>query len=428
MGFSWRKLFSRITKPFGTKGSRYGFFSRNSVPITEDSAMKVAAFHRGLIYVSTQIAKLPWEIKDSDNNFVSGPISNLLSLAPNPEMNAFMFRCFAVQNAILHGNSYSEIERTNGGVPLALWPIPSQSVELLRTTTGNLVYKISQEKGEDVYLNPRDVFHVRNFHTKDGLVGLGLKDYAIETLGITLAADVMASGIFTNGGIPSGVLTHPGTLSDGAYARIKESWMAQEGGRKAGSTRLLEEGMTYTPIHTSPDTLQFLQSRQFGVLEVARFLGIPPTKLFDTTAATYNNVENSNLEVATDTLDAWAVNLELEADVKLLSNRYGGKYTELDLYSVFRGDMKTRADYFKALMSVAAITPNQIRQREGLAGYGPKGDKYYVATNNFTPVDRMDEVIDAQIASKQKPDTQPPSPKDDTTKALEDATIRFLSK
>jgi HK97 family phage portal protein len=439
MAISFGKFFSRKSKAENVSVVRRGFYNKNTAQVNEDTSMSVSAFHRGVTYVSTQIAKLPWEIKDKDNEILSGEVANLLALAPNPEMNAFMFRLFAVQNAIIHGNSYAEIERSNSGQPIAIWPLPSKCVELVRSTSGDLAYKVSVNQSKDVYLPPRDVFHTRNFHTKDGLVGQGVVQYASETLGIILAADKMASGIFNNGGVPSGVLKHPGTLSDEAYKRLKDSWAEQHGGRKAGGTALLEEGVEYQGINVPPEALQFLESRQFGVLEVARFLGIPPTKLFDITAATYSNVENANLEVATDTLDAWAVNLEMEADIKILNNRHGGRFTELDLYAVFRGDMKTRSEYFKSLMAVGAITPNQIRSREGMAGYGEEGDNYYIATNNFTPVDRMDEVIDAQISGKQgsdnKPAAKPDTPPEDTQtvsneldQELKKSVITYLTK
>jgi HK97 family phage portal protein len=406
---------------------RRGFYSRGTTRVDEDTAMKVSSFNRGVVYISTQIAKLPWDVKDLSNKVVEDDISKLLSLAPNKEMNSFMFRVFLIQNAIIHGNSYAEIERNGVGKPISLWPIPTRDVELLRTTNGDLVYKVSNQGKDDVYLPPRDMFHIKNFHTKDGLIGQGLVAYAVETLGITLNADVMASGIFQNGGVPSGILKHPGKISDEAYKRLKDSWSDQTGGRKSGGTSILEEGVSYEPIKVEPEVLQFLESRQFGVLEIARFLGVPPTKLFDTTAATYSNVENANLEVATDTLDSWAVNLEMEADVKILNYRYGGKYTELDLYAVFRGDMKTRADYFKAMMGVGAMTPNQIRAREGQAPY-PEGDKYYIATNNFTPVDRLDEVIDAQIEPKGSEPSGEEQPKEKKPSQIEDAVIKFLNK
>jgi HK97 family phage portal protein len=430
MGF-WDKFFARKTSEALIQSPRRPFYYRSGTPVTEDSSMQVAAFHRGLIYISSQIAKLPWEVKDANNNILKGPISDLLNLAPNEEMNSFRFRLCMVQQAIIHGNAYAEIERNTIGAPVALWPLNSSDMEILRTTSGKLVYKYTNMGGEPSLLNPKDVFHLPNFHTKDGIVGQGVVSYGRDILGIQIAADNMASGIFHNSGIPSGVLKHPGRLSDEAYDRLKKSWAEQTGGKKTGSTSILEEGITYDPINVDPEALQFLESRQFGVLEIARFLGVPPTKLFDVTAATYSNVENSNLEVATDTLDSWATNLEMEADVKILNYRYGGRFTDIDLYSIFRGDMQTRSAYFKSMMSIGAMTPNQVRAREGLEPY-PEGDNYYIATNNFTPVDRMDEVIDAEIEQKTKPAAAPvkqdaPKP-NDTPSALQDAAIKYLTK
>lgn len=423
-----KAIWARITSPGKyIFGPRRPFWARSNVVVNEDTSMQVAAFNRGLIYISTQIAKLPWDLKDQNNNIIRNSTSDLLNLRPNEEMNSFLWRLCMVQQAIIHGNSYSEIERDGAGRPLALWPLESQRMELLRTTGGKLVYAYADPEKGTIYLQPRDVYHLRNFHTKDGLVGQGVVSYGKDVLGIQIAADNMAAGIFYNSGIPSGVLAHPGKLSDEAYKRLKESWAEQQGGKKTGTTSILEEGMTYTPVHVQPDVLQFLESRQFGVLEIARFLGIPPTKLFDVTASTYSNVEQSNLEVATDTLDTWATNLELEADVKILNNRYGGRFTDIDLYSIFRGDMKSRSDYYKAMMGVGAMTPNQIRAREGLPGYGKEGDNYYIATNNFTPVDRMDELIDADITQKTKPTSSPEKPAKESNPELEQAAIRFLT-
>ena len=108
--------------------------------------------------------------------------------------------------------------------------------------------------------------------------------------------------------------------------------------------------------------------------------------------------------------------------MKFLTDGFGGSYTQLDLYAVFRGDMKTRSDYFSKMMQTGAITPNQIREKEGMAGY-EGGDRYYIAVNNYTPSDRVDEVIDSQV--KNKDQTNPPSNGDDK---LQDALIDYLKK
>jgi HK97 family phage portal protein len=369
--------------------------------VNPDSAMEASAFYRGVIYISSQISKLPWEVKDKDNKVLKNDIHYLLNVSPNPEMTAFHFKLFLLQCAILHGNGYAEIERTIDGRVVNMWPLNPNRVSPIRNTAGELYYQVvnGSTSSETVYLKPKDLFIVRNIHTKDAIQGQGVIGYAMQTLGISLGADRFANALFANGGMPSGVLEHPGQLSDEAYKRLVDSWKEQQGGRKTGSTAILEEGVKYSPISHAPDVLQFLESRKFSVLEIARFLGLPPTKLFDSDSAKFNNIEHANLEVATDTLDTWARNLESEADMKLLSGRHSDKRTELDLYAVFRGDMNTRSQYFSRMMQSGAITPNEIRTKEGLAPYDG-GDRYYIATNNFSPADRIDELLDSQIESK----------------------------
>jgi len=354
---------------------------------------------------------------------MNNTVDKLLRLSPNGETNSMMFRIFLIQQALIYGNGYAEIERDLAGRVVALWPIPSSHVQPMRRgDTNELVYRIVggglTSRDPDAYLQKRDIYKVSNFHTKDGIHGLGILEYAAETLGTAKGADKFANSLFSNGGMPSGTLSTESTLSPDAMERLKESWDSAHSGRKVGGTAILEQGLKYSAISHDPQVLQFLESREFSVLEIARFLRIPPTKLFDIKAATFNNVENSNLEVATDTLDAWARALEIEADVKLLSNSFNGLKSEIDLQAVFRGDMETRSQYFTRLMQAGAITPNQIRVSEGKAPY-EGGDRYFIATNNYTPVDKLDEVIESQ--------TKEPAP-DPREEELNGAVLNYLKR
>lgn len=415
------KFFNR-SKPEQITLPRRNFGYSAGTLVSEDTAMEASAFYRGVVYISSQIAKLPWHVKDSANKILNNDITYLLNVSPNPEMTSMFLKLFLVQCALIRGNGYAEIERTIDGRVKALWPINPTKVEAIRDPEGTLWYRVLQggKNNEDVYLRPQDIFVVRNLHTKDAIQGQGLVAYAMQTLGISLGADKFANSLFANGGMPSGILTHPGKLSEVAYKRLVDTWKENYGGRKTGSTALLEEGVAYSPISHSPDVLQFLESRKFSVVEIARFLGVPPTMLFDSDSAKFNNVEHQNLQVVTDVLDAWARNLEAEADMKLLSNQRFGRRTEFDLYAVFRGDMVTRSTYFKNMMQTGAMTPNEIREKEGLAPY-EGGDRFFIATNNFTPADRLDEVIDSQVnkvePSQSTSDNSEPSPVDQAVAA-----------
>jgi HK97 family phage portal protein len=395
--------------------------------VVPETSMKVSAFYSGVIYISTQIAKLPWEIKDDKNRKLSGPLSSIIGLSPNPEMNSFSLRLFLTQEALIKGNGYAEIERDVQGRVRGIWPIPAEYVYPTRVD-GELVYRIAGgsliDPGADTYLLPQDVFHIKNFYTFDGLMGQGLTHYAQHTLGIGLGSDLFAGSLFANGGLPSGVLEVDGNLSEEGAKRLKESWSSAHGGRKTGGTAVLEEGVKYSPISHDPQVLQFLESRKFTVLEIARFLRLPPTKLYDAETSSYNNVEHANLEVAVDTLDAWARNFEMEADIKLLNKGAGGRRTEMDLYAIFRGDMDTRSQYFSRMMQDAAMTPNEIRTKEGLAPY-EGGDRYYIANNNFAPVDRMDELLDAQMKQKEMSKEESPK-KEEEDDEVNEAVVNYL--
>jgi HK97 family phage portal protein len=422
------RIFSKKTTGDQLSAPRRGFSWNKGFPVNEESAMGVSAYNRGVIYISSQVAKLPWAVKDADNNILQNDrVTYLLDVAPNTEMSAMDFRMLAIQSAINKGNFFAEIERSGDGRPVALWPLHSDRVQVLRTPSGNLVYQVA-DMGGTVYLNPRDVFHIKNFHTKDGIVGQGVIGYALEILGISSGADQLANSLFNNAGIPSGVIKVTGTLNDEGFNKIRDSWQQAHGGRKTGGVAVLEDGASYESVTIDPQVMQFLESRKFNVIEIARFLGVPPTKLFDVQAATYNNVENANLEVVTDTLDAWAKQFESQADIKLLNNRYGGKKAELDLYAVSRGDMETRANYFNKMIGMGSIQPNEIRRKEGYAPYDG-GDKFYIASNNLSPVDRIDDIIDSQVEkSKPQPAANPNSVTVDNpaNKTLE-AEIKLLT-
>jgi len=68
------------------------------------------------------------------------------------------------------------------------------------------------------------------------------------------------------------------------------------------------------------------------------------------------------------------------------------------------------------------MNSNEIRISEGRAPY-TGGEKYFVASNNYTPIDRLDEVIDSQITTKENKDEDK-----DKEKKVDNAVVDYLSK
>jgi HK97 family phage portal protein len=387
--------------------------------VTDGTSLEVAAFYRGVFYIASQVAKMPLDIKTFSNKVVNedNDIYNLMNIAPNEDMTAFNYKLFITLTALMKGNSFSEIVRDRTGRVRALIPIVDHDVFIVRDATGKLFYQMTNtQEGGSVYLNRNEVLHVRNLHTEDGINGLSIINYARKALGVAKGAEKMAGNLFSNAGLPSGTLETDKILSPEAIERTKEEWKKKFGGNKAGGVAVLEEGMKFSAINFSPDVLQFLESRKFSVLDIARFLGVPPSKLYVLEAQSYNNIEHSNLEVSNDTLDVWAKNIEGEVNVKLLDSVNSKLKSDFDLYAINRGDMETRAEYFSKMIQNGAMTPNEARKKEGAETYDG-GDEYYISTNNLTPVSRHNELIDSQIKSKENKDSKEKSD-DSLAKAL----------
>lgn len=345
-------------------------------------------------------------------------------------MSSFAFKLWIVQTAMHKGNAFIEIERNAIGQIINLWPIRDEHIVPYRLSFEpyELVYGVYPSKRPSFYMTQDEIIHVPNLFTKDGIVGQGILAYAYETMGIAKGSDKFANGLFSNSGMPSGILSTEGSLSEEAFDRLQASWKEQMGGRKTGSTAILEEGLSYSPVTFQPDHMQFLESRKFTVQEIARFTGISPQKLFDIEAQKYGNVEQDSLAFANDTVSPWTSNIESQINAKLLNSDRTGLEAKFELYDLFKADMKTRSSYFKDRMNTGSMTPNQIREAEGEVGY-EGGDRYYIATNNYTPLDKMDELLDAQIAKGESNDndnTRNPAPPPAETNAVDEAFVKFL--
>jgi hypothetical protein len=73
---------------------------------------------------------------------------------------------------------------------------------------------------------------------------------------------------------------------------------------------------------------------------------------------------------------------------------------------------------------------NEIRKLEGRSPYDG-GDRYFIAVNNFSPADRIDEIIDKQVEDNNPQATKVDisGPQTDPAQAkLQDAAIRFLER
>lgn len=366
--------------------------------VTAESTLGVSAVWRSVSLISSTIGKLPVHLyrRTVDETglihrelVVDGPKARMLSVRPNPEMTPSNFWAAIIANALLWGNGLAEIQRDGQGRAVALWPIHWSRVTMRRFDS-RLRYVVatdadmsrSERLPQAVAIPPDDVLHITGL-TFNGLWGLSVLEYARLSMGLTIAADKYGAKFFGNSARPSGVLKHPGKLGEQAAMRLRESWKMGFGGAGASGTAVLEEGMSYDSVGMPPEDAQFIQTRGVQVLEVARWYGVPPHKLYSLDRATFSNIEHQGSEFREDTIHPWCRRIEQEVDYKILSgSENAGMYARFDLDSLAVPDLASRAEAYQKMRNTGAINADEIRSREGMSPLpGGAGQTYWHPVN-----------------------------------------------
>jgi len=315
-------------------------------------------------------------------------------------------------SALNWGNGYAEIERDGAGRVINLWFIEPNRVQVKRDEQGTIYYEITDSRTSTTQLPASDVLHLHGLGF-DGLIGYSTIAYASRTMGLNMALEDYGSSLFGNGATPSGVLSHPGKLNKSGRERLRESWAELlKGPKKALQTVVLDEGLVWTPTSLPNDSAQFLESRKFSVIDVCRWYGVPPNKVFDWDKSTYNNFEQANREVIIDTLLPWIRRFEQEVDRKLLGNNYNGNFSKMEVRELLRGDPKSRGAFYLDMFRMAAISPNEVRHFEDLNPI-EGGDRYFIQANNLVPLDRIDDLDRLSQGAAQQSPTSEPAANDD---------------
>jgi len=144
--------------------------------------------------------------------------------------------------------------------------------------------------------------------------------------------------------------------------------------------------MKFNQLSLSPSDLQLVESKNLNVLDICRFFGVHPDRVFQSSSTNYKGSESAQTAFMTDTLFPLINKIETELTVKLIPNALLSDYrVKFDLDDYYIGDMGTKADYYTKMISAGVLTPNEVRMREGHAPV-EGGDSAFI-TCNVAPLD-----------------------------------------
>lgn len=394
MGF-FRQLFGRRAHP--SQHSLAAIFgdaenTHAGVAVTEQTALTLSTVFACVRVLAESVASLPLLTyrrlaNGGKERAENHPLYPLLREQANPEMTSFELRETLIAHVATWGNGYAEIEWDRAGRTLALWPLNPARMTVERKG-GVLVYQYALSDGGVVQLPAYRVHHVRGLGG-NGVQGFSVVRMAMNSIGLALGTEEFGARFFGNGARPGGVLKHPGRLSDTAYERLRKSWTdAHEGLSNAHRLKILEEGLDYQAIGVPLNEAQFLETRKFQVVEVARWFRIPPHMIGDLERATFSNIEHQSIDFVVHTLRPWLVRSEQALMRDLLTPEEQRTYfVEYLVDGLLRGDIASRYQAYSIGRQNGWLSANDIRQFENMNPI--VGGEVYLLPLNMVSADQV---------------------------------------
>jgi HK97 family phage portal protein len=297
------------------------------------------------------------------------PVARLVR-RPNSRQTWPDWMQFTLGQVLLHGNSISMIERDGSGRPVALIPIPWQSVQVQLLASGRVAFDITLQTfpwstmGTPLRrLFEDEVFWLKD-RSDDGFLGRSVLARAPAVLKAAIGIQTFTSTLWDNAATPSGVMKHPGKLTKEAADRISQSLVNAHGGAaNAGKVMILEEGMEFASIAMTPEDSEVLASRRFTGEESCRLFGVPPPIAGDFQFGSFTNAETAGRWHSSLCLAQWCRKVEAEFQRSLFDD--DGFHLLLDLSGLQRGDDSARWTTYALARQHNILTVDEIRALEG---------------------------------------------------------------
>ena len=356
--------------------------------VTNDSAMRISAVFACLRLLSEAIATLPLDTFER----VGGtrrpyrPRPAYLSFDP-PMMPRTEYLSALMLSLLTDGNAFVATPRDVLGSPVALVPLDPTAVTVVRER-GEVYYEAAGHRYTGF-----DIMHIKGMAMPGCLRGISPIAAARDVVRWGASAQDYGLAMMDNRATPPAVIQMPpdpkndSTAEAARATRIAQKWNETHGGTSnAGKVGVLMGGATLNTVAITPEDAQWLDSKKFGVSEIARFFGVPPHLIADASNSTSwgSGLAEQNLAFGQFSLRPWTERIE-EAHGRLLTtDGLPQVFMRLNLDALLRSSLTDRYASYATGIGSRFLTINEARSLEDLPPV-PWGDQPAATSTGGAP-------------------------------------------
>lgn len=417
--FSIRSVINNWLNPLSTS-IPVGFSSDGSVVYLNTTnpnvALSFTAVYACVNVISETIATLPFNlfkhIGNRTQKAVNHSVYNIIHYQASEHVNKITFWETTLMHLLLHGNSYSEIERDYLGNIKALNILEPSKITVCKDENGKIFYRYLSRNG--VFDLPASkVFHIKG-KSLDGIVGLSPISLFARTITTGIKQEELTNKFVSNGASKIPIFTHPNAIKPDGKVKLKEALQEAWGKSKV---IVLEEGLQFNSATMNMTDAQIIESKIFSVSEIARIYRMPLHKIAELTHATFSNIEHQSIEFVKDTIVPWCSRIEYAIEHQLLSKYERGEYfAKINTEALLRGDTINRNRALEMQFKNGIINREDWARLEDLPLPEDDNSKDYFISQQVRPIKTAYQVNNKNNQSNKNSKENNSEDKEDGTK------------
>ncbi|WP_040981073.1 phage portal protein [Oceanobacillus jeddahense] len=346
--------------------------------------------------VFTVLNLLASDVASLDINFtknsVNKPnnIADLFNVKPNSLYSGGTLKFIITANALLNGESFCEIVKNKNGKVVAFYHLRNSQVVIKKDADTNyqLVYDVTDDKGNTRRLSPSYVFHFK-FFTLDGLRGISPLKALKYDLSMQKDSKRFLANFFKNDTQTGGILKMKhGKLSKEARDKVKKEWQESNAGvENAHKVLVIDETFDYDPIEVDTEVLKLINASTFSTETIGKTYRVPRHKLGLETSNM--SLAQANLDYLTSTLNSYLKVITNEMNYKLTGDR-SSEYV-FDTSPFKTTDVETHTKLTLEKFDAGIISLNEARRKMGDAPVSEAFGNKHLVSLNYTTLDQLEE-------------------------------------
>lgn len=297
------------------------------------------------------------------------PNYRILHDAVSREMTTVEWLCTVMEDILRFGFHVSRVMLRSEDFVSELLPVPAREIQIKRDKHTGVRYFEWRPEGATVpvILLDSDVLYIPGPWI-DGDKPRSPIDICSEAVALSMSAQQYAAKFFAQGASPRIYGSIPHVLDAKAQERLHEYINNKIGGLKnAHKVPVFDNSFELKSIPVNHRDIQFLELRKFQLEEICRIYRVPLHWAGSLDRATFSNIEHQDIEGAKHCIRPWCVRLEKRINQALFGPKESKTYfAEFNMDALFRGDAKSRAEFYASAVQNGYMTPNEVRAKENM--------------------------------------------------------------